>query len=181
MPLAGEQLQWFQQDILSMLFRISRKLWCCPICLIISDTESVVIISIYISHWNNWHELKPTPIRVNMISCEITKNAKYRATTARSKRDCVKAPWYLEIQRIMMGRTKPKSADTAGGSTPETTSKEEREDWDQFSRNGTKMAIFGHAIRRNSVRKKHNTHGGQVGENGKHEERDSVQEGDDDE
>ena len=33
------------------------------------------------------HSLKPTPMRVNMTNCEITKNAKYRATTARSKRD----------------------------------------------------------------------------------------------
>jgi hypothetical protein len=38
------------------------------------------------------HALKTTPITVKMISCEITKNAKYRARTARSKRDCVKAP-----------------------------------------------------------------------------------------
>lgn len=67
-------------------------------------------------------------MRVNIISCEITKNAKYRATTARSKRDCVKAPWYREIQRIMIGKKKPKNADTAGGSTPETMVKEVRED-----------------------------------------------------
>jgi hypothetical protein len=32
-------------------------------------------------------------------------------------------------------------------------------------------------MRKNTFRKRHNTHGGQVGENGKHEERDGVQEG----
>jgi hypothetical protein len=67
-------------------------------------------------------------MRVNTANCEITKNAKYRATTARSKRDCVKAPWYLEIQRIMMGKKKPKNADTAGGSTPEIRLNEAGED-----------------------------------------------------
>jgi hypothetical protein len=67
-------------------------------------------------------------MRVNMINCEIIKNAKYRATTARSKRDRVKAPWYLEIQRIMMGKKKPKNADTAGGSTPEIKLNEAGED-----------------------------------------------------
>ena len=67
-------------------------------------------------------------MRVNMANCEMTKNAKYRATTARSKRDCVKAPWYLESQRIMMGRKNPKNADTAGGSTPEIKLKEVGED-----------------------------------------------------
>jgi hypothetical protein len=74
------------------------------------------------------HILKPTPMRVNMMSCEITKNAKYRATTARSKRDWVKAPWYRESQRIMTGKKKPKIADTAGGSTPDTKLKETGED-----------------------------------------------------
>src|SRR5579863_1689695 len=68
----------------------------------------------------NQHILKTTPMTVNMISCEITKNAKYRARTARSKRDCVKAPWYRESQRIMRGKKNPKKAETAGGSTPET-------------------------------------------------------------
>ncbi len=161
-----------------MLFKISWKLLCCPISLIISDTESVFSISILLHRTEIiQHSLKPTPISVNMTNCEITKNAKYRATTARSKRDCVKAPWYSEIQRIIMGKTKPKSADTAGGSTPEIRLKETGEDWDQCWRNGTKLAIFGYAIRENPVRRRYYTHGGQVGENGKHEERDGVQEG----
>jgi hypothetical protein len=34
----------------------------------------------------------------------------------------------LEIERIMMGKKKPKNADTAGGSTPETKLKEAGED-----------------------------------------------------
>jgi hypothetical protein len=67
-------------------------------------------------------------MRVNMTNCEITKKAKYRATTARSKREWVKAPWYLEIKRIRIGKKKPKSADTAGGSTPEIKLKEAGED-----------------------------------------------------
>ena len=36
--------------------------------------------------------LKMTPINVKMISCEMTKNAKYLASTARSRRECVVAP-----------------------------------------------------------------------------------------
>lgn len=42
----------------------------------------------------------------------------------------------------MIGKKKPKKADTAGGSTPEMMLKEAGEDRDQFSRNGTKVAIF---------------------------------------
>ena len=42
----------------------------------------------------------------------------------------------------MMGKKKPKKADTAGGNTPETILKEVGEDCCQFSRNGTKLAIF---------------------------------------
>lgn len=34
-----------------------------------------------------YHSLKMTPIKVKMISCEMTKNAKYRAITARSRRE----------------------------------------------------------------------------------------------
>jgi hypothetical protein len=43
----------------------------------------------------------------------------------------------------MMGKKKPKKADTAGGSTPEMKLKETGEERDQFSRKGTKLAIFG--------------------------------------
>lgn len=38
------------------------------------------------------HALKMTPINVKMMSCEMTRNAKYRAMTARSNRECVNAP-----------------------------------------------------------------------------------------
>jgi hypothetical protein len=42
------------------------------------------------------HSLKITPINVKMKSCEIIKNAKYRATTARSSLERVIAPWYFD-------------------------------------------------------------------------------------
>src|SRR5260370_38794680 len=82
-------------------------------------------------------------MRVNMTNWEITKNAKYRATTARSKRDCVKAPWDLETQRIMMGKKKPKNADTAGGGPPETMMKQTRGGGDQGWRKGAKHGPLG--------------------------------------
>ncbi len=54
-----------------------------------------------------------------MINWEMIRKAKYLATTARSSRECVKAPMYCESQRIMIGRKKPKIAETAGGKIPE--------------------------------------------------------------
>jgi hypothetical protein len=53
-----------------------------------------------------------------------------------------------------MGKKKPKKADTAGGSTPETMLKEVGEFWAQFSRNGTKLEIFVYTIRGKSGRRK---------------------------
>ena len=47
----------------------------------------------------------------------------------------------------MMGKKKPKMAETAGGSTPETKLKETGEFLDHLSRNGTKLAIFAYTIR----------------------------------
>ncbi len=82
--------------------------------------------------------LKMTPIKVKITSWEITKKAKYRAMTARSKRECVMAPWYFDSQRMMMGRKKPKRADTAGGNTPERKSKVPGEELCQEARKGTK-------------------------------------------
>lgn len=38
---------------------------------------------------------------------------------------------------MMIGRTKPKSADTAGGRTPEMKVKVAGDDWDHDSRKGT--------------------------------------------
>jgi hypothetical protein len=40
------------------------------------------------------HALKATPMKVNMINSEITKNAKYRAKREFCKWDCIAAPWY---------------------------------------------------------------------------------------
>jgi hypothetical protein len=51
----------------------------------------------------------------------MTRNAKYRATTARSRRECVLPPWYLDSERMIFGKTQPNRADTAGGRIPETT------------------------------------------------------------
>jgi hypothetical protein len=61
---------------LSMLFRMSWKLLCCPICLMICVIESATRISIFNSTLEVQNELKPTPMSVNMISCEITRKAK---------------------------------------------------------------------------------------------------------
>ena len=61
---------------LSMLFRMSWKPLCCPIALMICVTESAIRISIFNFTQKIQNELKATPMRVNMISCEITKNAK---------------------------------------------------------------------------------------------------------
>ena len=83
-----------------------------------------------------------TPISVKMISCEMTKNAKYLAMTARSSRECVVAPWYCDSQRIMMGRKNPKTAETAGGSTPEMNVNVPGEASDQDSRKGTKVVSY---------------------------------------
>lgn len=83
--------------------------------------------------------LNTTPIRVKMISCEMTKNAKYRAMTARSSRECVRAPWYCDNHRITMGKKKPNSAETAGGSTPEMNVKDPGDESDQSCRKGTKV------------------------------------------
>jgi hypothetical protein len=65
-----------------------------------------------------------TPIKVKMTNCDITKKAKYRATTARSSRDCVKAPIYFDSHLIVIGRKNPKTAETAGGRTPDAIAKE---------------------------------------------------------
>ena len=59
----------------------------------------------------------------------------------------------------MMGKKKPKKADTAGGNTPETMLKEVGEDCCQCSRNGTKLAIFKNTMRKKTSMDKYNTHG----------------------
>ena len=83
------------------------------------------------------HSLKMTPISVKMINWEMTKKAKYRATTARSIREYVYAPMYLVSRRMMIGSAHPKSADTAGGSTPDTNVNVPEDSSDHFSRKGT--------------------------------------------
>lgn len=55
-----------------------------------------------------------------MTKLEMIMKKKYRAVTARSRRERVGAPWYLEILRMMIGRRKPKSAETTDGRIPET-------------------------------------------------------------
>lgn len=60
---------------------------------------------------------KMTPMSEKITSCEMTRNAKYRATTARSSRVRVVAPWYLDSLRMAMGRKYPKTALMVGGST----------------------------------------------------------------
>jgi hypothetical protein len=91
-----------------------------------------------IRNWRKWgYGLKMTPIKVKITSWEITRKAKYRAMTARSKREWVMAPWYFESQRMMMGRKNPKSADTAGGSTPEMKVKVPGDEFCQELRKGT--------------------------------------------
>ena len=74
---------------------------------------------------------------VNTTNCDSTKNAKYRPTTARSNRLCVKAPWYWDSQRTMMGIKKLKKPETAGGSTPDTMAKEAGEAVAHFWMKGT--------------------------------------------
>jgi len=65
----------------------------------------------------------------------------------------------------MMGKKKPKMADTAGGNTPEMKLKEPGEDCCQFWRNGTKLAIFKNTMRKEISMDKYDTHRRQVGKN----------------
>jgi hypothetical protein len=65
------------------------------------------------------NSLNMTPIRVKMTSWEATKNPKYLATTARSNLEWVCAPWNLDNHLKIIGKTKAKRADSAGGRTPE--------------------------------------------------------------
>ena len=74
---------------------------------------------------------------VKMINWEMTKKAKYRATTARSIREYVYAPMYFVSLRMMIGNAHPKSAETVGGSTPDRKVNELGELSDHVSRNGT--------------------------------------------
>lgn len=107
--------------------------------LVLSDLRNDLFHAVYMRERSEidmkWHHqqnvLNMTPMRVKTISCEITRNAKYRATTARSSRDCVVAPWYCESQRMTMGRKKPNRAETAGGRTPEMNVKVPGDDFDQ--------------------------------------------------
>ena len=52
-------------------------------------------------------------------------------------RECVYAPMYFVSLRMMIGSAHPNSADTAGGSTPDTNVNECGESSDHVSRNGT--------------------------------------------
>jgi len=63
------------------------------------------------------------PNKEKVKKLEMIKNAKYRAMTARSRRDRVIAPWYLVNRRMMIGKRNPNSAEMVGGSTPETMEK----------------------------------------------------------
>ena len=54
----------------------------------------------------------------------------------------------------MIGKKKPKMAETAGGSTPEMKLKETGEFLDHVSRNGTKLAIFTYTIRKKRENRK---------------------------
>lgn len=101
------------------------------------------------------HQLKMTPISVKMTSWLITRNVKYRAMTARSSLEWVKAPMYYVIsqlldgqsrsanrltwvnQRMMIGRKNPKRPETAGGKTPEMNAKVWGDASDHSSRKGT--------------------------------------------
>ena len=85
-----------ENNALSKFCTISLKLLPLPICVTISCTESVnIVASITTGPLKSDKHclLKITPINVKRNNCEIIKNAKYRATTARSSLERVVAPW----------------------------------------------------------------------------------------
>ena len=84
-----------------------------------------------------------TPIKVKMTNWEMTKNAKYLATTDRSSLECVVAPMYWDNHRMMMGKKNPKIPDTVGGNTPEMKANENGDELDHDSRKGTYVLIYG--------------------------------------
>ena len=116
---------------------MSAKLSCFPMRMTTCLTASIIPSVNWTPEHSTRDSLKMTPMSVKMINCEMTKKAKYRATTARSIREYVYAPMYFVSLRMMIGSAHPNSADTAGGSTPDTNVNECGESSDHVSRNGT--------------------------------------------
>lgn len=85
------------------LLIISEKLARLPMRITTSWTESRKVIKIMLVLIANIDSLKMTPMSVKMMSCETTKKAKYRAITARSSREWVRAPMYWIEQLSIIG------------------------------------------------------------------------------
>lgn len=75
----------------------------------------------------------------------------------------------LVNQRMMMGRKKLKSPETAGGNTPDTTANEDEEAWNHFCKKGTYALIYKNGRMSLDIRgedgKNLKTHRIQVGQN----------------